>query len=518
MKIKRLSIKNFIGIQELDLVAGKVNLIKGRVGKGKTTILEAIEKGFTNQDRRPRVIREGTDQAIILIETDDGLSIRRGITDKGTSLTVTNKDKFKAPSPQKLLSELTGRFSFNPVDFIKEDEKTQTEILLSLANIRVTPEDVKVWTGSNQVPVDYSQHGLQVIRDLHSLFYDVRRDANAEVKAVKAEAESITVPAEFDPEPYRNVGLRELYDELKAAQDNNDAISEATDKLVNLAADEEAEKQRAEAGRDSVRAAAASERRSIQERTEAAIQKARYDSEAKKGALREKIAQLEAELSQVKDELEQAPVKLKDNINTFLKGRADLMELVGSNEKSRLEGVDVAERKALVLIEQLTSRYEAIVKEKQPIDTAPPEQKVREFEEKKALVRDYDRKKAVSERLKQSQEEAARLDNIIKTLAAKPAELMAKANLPIAGMGIDDKGNVTINGRPIKSLSGGEQIKLALQIAKAATGELKLVCIDGFERIDKSAQAEFLKQIKDDEFQYFITEVSDEETVNVKVG
>jgi len=46
--------------------------LTGRIGSGKTSIIEAIEKGFSNKSQRVEVIRHGEETATIFIKTDDG--------------------------------------------------------------------------------------------------------------------------------------------------------------------------------------------------------------------------------------------------------------------------------------------------------------------------------------------------------------------------------------------------------------------------------------------------------------
>ena len=76
MKISRLEISNFVGISEFKVDLGKINILTGRVGSGKTSIVEAIEKGFSNKSQRIEVIRHGEDDATIFIKTDDGLTLQ----------------------------------------------------------------------------------------------------------------------------------------------------------------------------------------------------------------------------------------------------------------------------------------------------------------------------------------------------------------------------------------------------------------------------------------------------------
>ena len=458
MKISRLEIKNFIGIKDLTMDPGKVNIIKGKNAQGKTSVLEAIEKAFTNNDRRPKVIREGAESALILIETDDGLTIRRSVTDKGTNLTVKNKEGFAAPAPQKLLAGISGQFSFNPVDFLNKDDKEQAQIILSVAPIKVTPEDVEAWTGQKVTMLDYTQHGLQVVKDLHAMFYDQRRMCNAQVKASKAEVDSIEIPEGFNPEEYRNVNLRELYDELKTAQDTNKSIRRANIKLQNM-------KQREEL----IIAEARSAVDAIVSRTAAQCE-----------VLKEKI------------------IALRNQIEAIQKA--------GENEVFQCEN---ARRGKLVLLKQERADCKATLAETKPIDTQPLELKVQDFQDKQRLVALFDHKLEASKRYSSATSEALALDHTVKMLAEKPAELVKQAALPIKDLGIDEKGNITIAGRPVRSLSTSEQIRLALDIARATAGGLQLICVDGWESLDKYSQDAFLKEIEKDEYQYFITAVSD---------
>ena len=67
---------------------------------------------------------------------------------------------------------------------------------------------------------------------------------------------------------------------------------------------------------------------------------------------------------------------------------------------------------------------------------------------------------------------------------------------------------ITIDGLPITNLSTSRQIKLALDIARATAGPLKLICIDRFESLDHEQREAFFKEIEGDGFQYFISQVT----------
>ena len=82
--------------------------------------------------------------------------------------------------------------------------------------------------------------------------------------------------------------------------------------------------------------------------------------------------------------------------------------------------------------------------------------------------------------------------------------------MPIKDLGIGGDGEITIKGLPIKNLSDGEKIILALDIARATLKELKIININGFEALDTKSQELFLNEIqKDQDIQYFISKVAD---------
>ena len=105
-KIKALSLKNFIGIEELGLAPGKINIFKGPTGSGKSSVIEAIEKSFTNNNRRTEVVKHGAEEAILFIELDDGLEINRKIRTEKSDYLKVRKDSEYVPSTEKYLRSL----------------------------------------------------------------------------------------------------------------------------------------------------------------------------------------------------------------------------------------------------------------------------------------------------------------------------------------------------------------------------------------------------------------------------
>jgi predicted nucleic acid-binding Zn-ribbon protein len=332
-------------------------------------------------------------------------------------------------------------------------------------------KDLEKWTGE-KLPVDTNQHGLKVCQEAYKMVYEKRREANAAFRAVKAEVGAYNLPADFDPEAYRNVSLKDKYGELQAAQEANKAIKDAQDELIIIGKEKETNELKAE---------------QIREHN-------RNNAKSRENEINTKITALENQITLLRKEKEQVKEKLADNL-------------------ARIDGEEAHAN--LVLLNHKKAA-ESLLAETKPVDIAPLEKSIQEFEEKKALVGVYDNREGAKKRLETAEAEAKRLDDIVKTLATKPAELIAGADLPIEGLGIDDSGNVTIDNRPIKSLSTSEQIRLALDIARATSKDLKIICVDGLEALDKSNQAEFLRQAAADDYQYFVTIVSDDDSLKIK--
>ena len=164
MKISRLSIKNFLGIEDKELDLKKINYIKGEKGCGKTSILEAIEKVFTNKNRRTEIVRHGETESCLYVKTDDGLEIDRKIrTDKSDYLKV-RKNEAAAPSTETFLRSMIHGEIFRPLDWINLSIQEQTKSILSMLEINWNMDQIQGWFSEIPSNVDYEMHILQILK------------------------------------------------------------------------------------------------------------------------------------------------------------------------------------------------------------------------------------------------------------------------------------------------------------------------------------------------------------------
>lgn len=138
MKIAQLIIENVKRVKVVEITPdGTIQVITGRNAQGKTSVLDAIWLavcGGQASREMPMPIRDGEDHARVRLDLGD-LIVTRTWTAKGSTLTVTNSEGAKFPSPQAMLDSLVGRLSFDPLAFTRMSGRDQRQALLDLVNI-----------------------------------------------------------------------------------------------------------------------------------------------------------------------------------------------------------------------------------------------------------------------------------------------------------------------------------------------------------------------------------------------
>ena len=128
MKIIELQAENVKRLKAVDITPdGTLQIIGGKNAQGKSSVLDAIWLALgggkaTKETVLP--IREGESKASVTLDLGD-LVVARSWTLKGTTLKVTAKDGATYRSPQKMLDELVGRLSFDPLAFTRLSAREQ---------------------------------------------------------------------------------------------------------------------------------------------------------------------------------------------------------------------------------------------------------------------------------------------------------------------------------------------------------------------------------------------------------
>lgn len=498
MKIVRLELKNVLGIKELQLNPGQVNIISGGNQRGKTSVLEAIEKGLRNTERRPRLVRDGCDEATLYIELDDGTAIDRRIPVDGSPRVSITKNGAKVSKPESALKSLIGQgeLSFNPVDFLSKKDKEQTEILLSLIPMRLKESDLMEWF--EEVPeVNLNQHAIDVLSYLaEKHFYDRRAIANAAVKDCRNEIAALweQLPDNYDGDHWRNVNIGELWKAVQEAQKVN-SLREEAQKIIS--------------GQDeavwAVQNRFAVQVNEAKEYAHLRIQKLKDGAEEEKQAIRAEILSIEEQIRQ----LEQKKIMLQKDLESFDEKTALRVETIEKELAQKLADILTREQVEIESVQGRVAKAMRYLAENPAIEVDRLQAKAEEAEKMKGFIPLFDNMRRLERELGEKAALAEHLDQCVSIARQKPAELLQQIELPVAGLGIDDKMQITVNGLPIRNLSTSQQIKLALDVARATAGELKLICVDRWESLDAEQRKLFLQEIEGDGFQYFISQVTE---------
>lgn len=503
MKIKRLAINNCLGIKEFQMDPGKINIISGGNERGKTSILECIEKAVNNSERRAKFVKTGEEEATLFVALDDGTEINRKIKPENETIKVVSNGT-KVKKPEAYLKSLVGGFAFNPVDFIQKKDKEQSEILLSLIPLRLTEDMLIQWFGEVPDGIDLSQHAVTVLEFLaERYYYDRRTVANTKVKECENEIASLAaqLPNNYDSEDWRNVVIAEKWRAVDKAKQVNEWIKQANELIENKDAtikniENKYELKVVEADNN-----LQAKIKNVKSNAELEKSSIIANITSNKGLIQEykrKIQQLESQI-----ELDEQKLKSIDENVVTVK-----IESLNNERDIEVKAINEARDKEIEEFNKRVVNAAKYLEENEIKDIAPLVTEAEEAEKMKGYIPLYDKLVELRKAFIQKEEIAERFDRFVELARKKPAELLKNIKLPVTGLGINEEMQITVDNLPIRNLSTSRQIKLALDIARATCGPLQLICVDRFESLDTDQRKLFLEEIENDDFQYFITEVT----------
>ena len=535
MKITRLAIKNFLGIDEKELDLKKINYIKGPKGCGKTSTLEAIEKVFTNKNRRTEIVKHGENEATLYVKTDDGLEIDRKIrTDKSDYLKV-RKNELAAPSTEKFLRSMIHGQIFRPLDWINLSADEQTKSILAMLQIDWTMEQMEAWFSEIPSGIDYEMHILQILKSIETKYFKEREALNREIKELEIQVKGMMdeLPAGYDGEVCRNKKLQNYYQKVTEEQkvnhwiDNAKNIKENFEKKIssiNISADGEKSK---------IKLKFNEQRQDIKDLID--ISKAKIEkANSFINGVNEKV---ELEMSKLDNELEKEYQELlqKYAIKKDCKKREILQEIEEQKElinscknrisvkKQELLNLDKVENLEVEAVDKKLSfeiekektqlgKASEYLENNEYIDIVSLQAQAEEVQRMQSYLREYDKMVDIRDgKLASWKEYSSTLTKKIEKARELPSELLKTAKMPINGISVDSKGMIRINGTLIDGLSDGEKLELSFVIAKAQCGELKLICLDRFESLNEKERKKLIEDMATDDYQYILTSTESDE-------
>lgn len=453
MYIKKLELLNFQLIEKFEAeFTGNVYFVTGDNELGKSTLLKAIGALLTGN--RDEVLRNGTSKGFAkMIVGDDGeeFDVSLSFTENNPRGTLTIKQKSTGMSTNNvtMLQKIFGYTDFDAVEFSRwsetaEGRRKQIAVVKSLL-----PADVRERIES----IDTEVAGLKT----------ERTGVNRDVKTFETLMNESRARMDFNPEEYKD--SIDVTDLLQKQQTNAALIEKA--KTVRTALQQ--------------RTAQLAE---IPERVQR--EQAHYDNTIK--AIDESVEAARIAYENAKAKAEQDKKTAKDEHDAEL-------------AKIESETKDIETRKANA--ESWLKDYEANNPEKSDIPAMLA--KADEHNKKHALVKEYTARK---KQLDYVVAKSKAMDDEIEKLNAERADLIAKSELPIAGLSFTDDG-LELNGVPFVpgKVSDSQTMEIAAKLIIASNPKVKVFRIARGESLGEKRLETIVEIARKNGFQGFIEQV-----------
>lgn len=479
MKITKLVIKNLFGIKETTL-DGRSVILEGSNGTGKTSIIDAIRLALTNKSDRDYIVRLGENEGEVILETDSSLSVtRRKISDSPTDYTKVRRDNKAVSSPQKYLDEIFTSLQLDPVEFTKLSRQEQNRVILNLIEFEWDKNWIK--DQFNEIPswINYDQHILKVLDDLQAekgAWFQTRQDKNREIKTKNAFKTDLikSIPEHYQAEKWRAYDFDGKYKELTTKKEFNSRVQRAKDfsKSYNV-------------------------------KIQALEMTKSNDIKFEKDMVETERATLKARIEKLKAEMALTEQKL----STVDSGLTDKIKVVEANFETAKAKLD----KDNAVAADWSNREEVDVKElESEVQTATVMIK---------SLNEYDRMIRCEKEIETLTEESNELTRKIELARELPSEILKTAKLPIRGLTVKDgvplidKGNGYM---PISNLSEGEQLDLCVDVTLAKTNNLKIILIDGVEKLSRVNQERIFEKCHNAGLQFVATKTTDSPELEIR--
>lgn len=494
MKITRLKVTSYRGIAALDQEftdAGAV--IRGGNARGKTSVLKSIRAALAAQDIGPDAIRNGADSAEILVSMDD-LTVRRAITKRGSSLTITNAAGDKKAKPQAFLTELIGGSAIDPLELLLAKPKDRRAQIIAAIPVTVTPEQLRQWA---PLDIDCAGHGLEVIERARKIVYDRRTEANATAKAATAEAERLAAEAKT---------LAANAVDAPSVVDANAALERARQRFADLRSQErqaveaEARQEASRARISDLRAQAADIASRVGDDPSADVASAEAAENAACNVVREceaalaKANEAYAAMKSASAAAKAAKTAYDDALAKAAAATQTADDLASALDAAATPHVDPAAFEAAKVAGEAAAKA---------LEDAKAAEQAGEAASRAAIA---------ATAAEHAAKAAATLDAQVKALTNDaPAALLAASD-GIPGLTLDGDA-VLLDGVNIESLSGAEQMRFAIEVARRANAKSKILVVDGLERVDLDQMDAFVAEATRDGYQLLATKVDRGEIV-----
>lgn len=195
--IKSIELRDVGKFEELDIRPKALTILEGTNGAGKSTILKALTDLF-NGGHDPSIIREGAKKALVTLTLQDDTVIKKSVTPKGYTLTVTTSEGQELPSPGTYVKNLASGFSMDPIAFVEagklgaEGWKRRQKFLQDAIPTNFKAEEITAVGCALLAPTETHDYDIAGVDLLLKDRYEKRKAANARVESCQRTVTMLT--------------------------------------------------------------------------------------------------------------------------------------------------------------------------------------------------------------------------------------------------------------------------------------------------------------------------------------
>lgn len=475
MRLSKLQIENLYGITEMSL-DGKSIELTGSNGVGKSSVLDAIRLALTNNSKRKYIVKNGETEGRVYVKLDDGVTIdRKKRTDKSDYKSIKDENGNEINSPESFLKDIFTPLQLEPVEFLSMSEQEQNRILLNLIEFKKDKKEFITEKFGEVINwVDYSDSILEILNQIQAKdgeYYLRREEINRKVREGTAIIQDIAkdIPDNYDAEKWRNYTLSDKYEENNKDKEYNAKI----DKCIAYKADYADKIKQIE---------------TIEQNTLLSIE---ADKNAEKSLTEKEILEYQNKIETLKQRLESLDNKYASVISDT---KAESIA-----EKAKLEeNIKVANEWA----------------DKTKKDTSILENELKIAEQMKGHLNEYDRMLEKKTEVEQFKLMSESLTDKIELARNLPGQILKEVNIPVKNLTVEN-GIPLVNGLPVGNLSEGQKLMLCVDIALSNPNSLKLILIDGVEKLSETNRNELYKICKEKGLQIIATRTTDNTTLDI---
>lgn len=190
MNVQSIEVRNIKGITHLAAKIGAMTIISGRNGEGKSSFLDALSSPFLG-GHEPSLIRKGADKGEVTITLNDGAVIRFTITEKASTLKITNGDGSAVKAPATYIKSLASSFAFDPISFLDArtpaEKEKRLKFLLDAMPISFSKSEIVTEVPLPNLRAEYTIEEFDALRQGTR---EQRANANSDVERLEKSSKS----------------------------------------------------------------------------------------------------------------------------------------------------------------------------------------------------------------------------------------------------------------------------------------------------------------------------------------